>query len=363
MSLSVAALSLRRHLQSDTNMSGVKFHLGHPKSIPDEDARGTEQYINLFFYNVEQGGYPADTDVFNDDPFYVRFYCLLTAIGVDIEVTDENTVTAGENELRLITAVMQHFHLHPVLRIPDADEVSQLQIVPHSLSLDDINHIWSTQGDIPYRLSVAYEMALIPIPLKEKIESSSLVGAIGVEAIPNLDQEPLTEEGLGINARVPEVSKFDVDIKQPDWKPQICFLYQEDSTDPIKCQHSLAFNVDEGAVSPVQVWLAGKPGESVNLVWEVWKSDGWNRYGNPLSRVPHSTGIDPENTPPATSSPDPDFPIALPLPAEVDLAPDEYTGQAMLYAYRSYTPVASDQAIEIRSNPLLISLYRKRPAA
>jgi hypothetical protein len=95
------------------------------------------------------------------------------------------------------------------------------------------------------------------------------------------------------------------------------------------------------------------------LIWEIWKSDGWNRYGSPIGVNPFSTGIDPDDIPPVT----PSFPVELTLPLSLNLDPDEYTGQAILYALRSVTPVASDQVIEIRSNPLLISLYRERLAA
>lgn len=353
--ISVAALQLREHLSpaadpAEQLLPANQILIGHPKSAVDTIGNTNLPHINLFLYHLENAGYP--TDALSHDPFFLKLYILITAFGSDDSV--DNT-SKGEDELRLIGAIIQRFHEKPVIRLPDSsgNEIAQLQIVPHALSLDDINHIWSAQADVPYRLSVAYEMALVPSPLVERQETSPRAGAIGIQAKPNLNQGPLTEDGLGINARAPEVSKTDLDISQPDWVPQICFIDQG------SCHHTLAFDVDSpefSSFSP-EVWVAGDPGEQIELIWEIWKSNGWNRFGTPLGVNPHGTVIDPENIPTVTST----FPFRSILPLSLD--PGEYTGQAILYALRSYLPPESGRAIEIRSNPLMISLYRQRPAA
>ena len=86
--------------------------------------------------------------------------------------------SAGENDLRLIGEVMRVLHEQPVVSLDGgtASKVASLEIVPHPLNLDNLNHIWSTQGDTAYRLSVAYEMALAPIPLAREAESSPKAG-------------------------------------------------------------------------------------------------------------------------------------------------------------------------------------------
>ena len=68
--------------------------------------------------------------------------------------------------------------LEPLLSIGDAlgNEIALLQVVPQGMNLDNLNHIWSTQTDISYRLSVAYEMALAPVPHAMPVEAAPLVG-------------------------------------------------------------------------------------------------------------------------------------------------------------------------------------------
>lgn len=355
--ISVAALKLRDHLSppgvtAKQILPPAQILIGNPKSAVDTIGTSNYHYINLFFYHLENAVYP--TDVTNYDPFYLKLYILITAFGSDESV--DNT-SRGEDELRLIGKVLQRFHENPVVRLfnSNSDEIAQLQLVPHTLSLDDINHIWSAQGDVSYRLSVAYEIALVPIPLIEREDKTPRAAEIGVEAVPNLYQEPFPKEGLGITSKPPEVVKTDIDISQPDWTPKICFINKG------SCHHTLAFDVESTEFvnfSP-KVWVAGDPGEEISLIWEIWKSDGWNRYGSPIAIHPFSPGIDPDNIPPTTSSPDPEFPFQLSLPVSLDI--DEYSCQAMLYALRSYTSATSGTRIEVRSNPLLISLYRERP--
>ena len=110
----------------------------------------------------------------------------------------------AKNDLRLIGEVMRILHEQPVISVSNGTngEIAQLQIVPHPLNLDNLNHIWSTQGDTAYRLSVAYEMALAPIPLTEAVERSSLVGEIRTRG------RPLSmPRGFG-NGRMVQLSRF-----------------------------------------------------------------------------------------------------------------------------------------------------------
>src|SRR6185503_12269288 len=164
-SLSIAARALRTHVADAVGLPESQILIGHPslasKDVGDET---NKQFLNLFFYRVEHGAYRADGTA--DDPSYLRFYCLVTALGTK-ETVGGGTVSAGENDLRLVGGVMQGLHENPILMLQDdaAQDVAQLQVVLHALSLDDLNHIWSTQGDTPYRLSVGYELALLPLPL------------------------------------------------------------------------------------------------------------------------------------------------------------------------------------------------------
>lgn len=163
-SLSLTARKLRDHLLEYPGLNQVNILIGNPSTAYKEaEGYAGEHYLNIFFYRITPAGYPVDGQ--SSDPFFVRLYCLITALGK--ESPGSNPVMAGENDLRLIGGVMDALHTNPVMLITDEEEapIVQLEIVPHTLELEDLNHIWSTQGDIAYRPSVSYEIAVAPVPL------------------------------------------------------------------------------------------------------------------------------------------------------------------------------------------------------
>jgi len=232
--ISDAANKLRNLLldQIDDLDDAKRIRIGHPKNtLEDIEKKDKDKnHLNLFFYNVSYDGYPADG--LSEDPFYVRLHCLITAVGAK-----NGTPSAGENDLRLIGEVMRVLHEQPVISVDGGNnvEIAQLQIVPHPLNLDNLNHIWSTQGDTAYRLSVAYEMALAPVPLAEAVERSPLVGETGTSARGSMDRNALPDSGFGILPSAPTVPEIKVDTSRSDWTPHICFVYQN------ACVYTLAF--------------------------------------------------------------------------------------------------------------------------
>ena len=92
----------------------------------------------------------------------------------------------------------------------------------------------------------------------------------------------------------------------------------------------------------------------VDLVWEIWDSlVGWRSAGAAASVAPFSADIDPENIP----APVPNvFPQSVVLPLPLPLGGD--AAQALIHATRSVTLAPGQAPVQIRSNPLLISLYR-----
>ena len=266
--LSVAANGLRTLLQSEIeDMEVGQILIGHPKDT-FESMGNDENYLNLFFYNVQFDGYPADGS--SENPFYVRLYCLITAVG-----GKQTLPSAGENDLRLVGEVMRVLHQKPFITVSNDSnsEIAQLQIVPHPLNLDNLNHVWSTQGDTPYRLSVAYEMALAPIPLSEAIEKSPWVGEIGVSSEADVNPDVLPVSGFGIETLSPAVPSVTVDTALYDWPPHVCFVYQD------LCAYTLAFELGSQALGDfnVEIWLATDENAIIDLVWERWQSDnGWS---------------------------------------------------------------------------------------
>jgi hypothetical protein len=316
-----------------------RIRIGHPKdTLEDIEKDKDKNHLNLFFYNVSYDGYPADG--LSEDPFYVRLHCLITAVGAK----RERSLSAGENDLRLIGEVMRVLHEQPVISVDGGNngEIAQLQIVPHPLNLDNLNHIWSTQGDTAYRLSVAYEMALAPVPLTEAVERSSLVGEIGTRVRGDMVREPLLDGGFSIKTSSPVVPKVTVDVRKPDWAPHICFLDASSST----LNYTLLIPVSPSLAAGLQlkVLIAGKSSEQVDLVWETWNPGGgtWEKSGSLQSEIIVTDTIDPEN-------------FDSGLAANIDL-PLQDKGQATLCAERAWER-PDGSTVMLRSNPLLVSVY------
>jgi hypothetical protein len=350
-SLSVVANHLRNLLA--TRIDGIDdIIISHPK---DANPKDSSQSLNLFFYKVDNSGYPADTG--SDDPFYVRLNFLITAYGVSKTVNGVK-ISSGENDLRLVGEVMRVLHESPIMIISgnNGAPVMHLQTVMLPLTLDDINHIWSTQGDTPYRLSVAYEMALLPVPRKKPVRKEQLVGSTGVDARRDITVPPLPEEGFGVSTSSPEVRYKEVNTNDARWAPHICFL--TDDGKELRYVQSLPHTTEE---TELEILVAGKANAGIKLVWETWQEwDGKTKKGGWSEPVPD--GENPEITIPdkdADDEPivsnviDPDnIETALKHTVQLPFDPAEQVrAQAVLYAVREM-----DGAM-IRSNPLLVSIY------
>ena len=141
---------------------------------------------------------------------------------------------------------------------------------------------------------------------------------------------------------VPPVQPAAVTIEDPAWTPLLCWI------EAGSCHRSLAFDLDVLDLSSFTptVWLAGDPAATVELVWEVWQSDGWASAGTPISAQPYSPAIDPDQIPDDPGN----FPLAAALPASVVAA--DNGPQLLLYAQRQV------DGRSLRSDPLLMTLYR-----
>ena len=318
-------------VKMDAEPNSIRILIGTPSTAAEE--HDTDNRINLFFYQIE----PAGFGVFGpDETWLVRLHCLITAFGVT-----ETPVTAGENDLRLLGAVVKAFHESPVLPALDLDGTPvRLQAIFNPLGLDQINHIWSTQGDVVYRPSVAYELALAPIPPSQLRVESPRVGSIGIDVFRDVKMHVFAG-----NVSSPAARARTVNTERPDWAPSICLVLAGD------CAESLSFEVGSpelGAFTP-QVWIAGEAGSPVTLRWEAWASDtGWTALPDHVDSQASSPGIDPEGAASAVT-------VAAPLPF------DDHAGQLALYAVRSAKRFPDGLPIEVRSNPVLISLYEANP--
>lgn len=322
------ATALGNGIQANTH--GIKIYLGAPADIA---SKKDEHRVNIFFYRFEPSGFQANAHP--HDPWRIRLFCLVTCMGEDGD-------TQGEDDLRLLGLVMAFFHEQRIMSAVDINgETVRLQAVFRPSTDEQINQIWSTQGDTTFRPSVIYEIALAPILPSTLRGEPPRVGFTGLETVADFNRR---YDPFAGNVRIPRIDAGSVTQANPAWAPLITWVADGE------CCSALALDVE--AVDPATfkptLWLAGKSGDSVQLEWQIWQDEEWITVAGP-ALVVSSNAIDPDN-----------IPVGLPtvsLPA-LSITAGRSHWQVLLYATRSYQPYVGAQSIVLRSNPLSINLYR-----
>ncbi|MFY0568251.1 DUF4255 domain-containing protein [Archangium lansingense] len=323
---------LRQRFRASSGQT-VQVLIGAPANAQPETG-DTEHRVNLFFHRFEPAGFGSDSPP--GATWWLRVHCLVTAFAVD-----ESPVSAGENDLRLLGEVIRFFHEKPVMdSVSVAGETMRAEVIFQPLNLEDINRLWSTQNDVAYRPSVAYEVALVPVVPAVRAIPPPRVGAVGQEVRATMNRSVVFTRG----AQPPPVLAGAVEVSREDWAPRICFV-----VDGV-CAQSLTFQVGspELAAFQAEVLIAGAPGSKVELRWQAWDAQsGWSDAGSPVEVTVRVPAIDPD-APGSTTS--------------VNLPFTNHAGQLLLYAVHTY-PRAADggtgPTLEARSNPLLISLFKE----
>jgi hypothetical protein len=330
-SLSRACRSIADFIQSAFTASGhpIQVRLGTPAAAQPATT-DTEHRLNLFFHRFEPIGFGSHE--LPNQTLWIRAYCIITAFAVD-----EDRISAGESDLRLVGEILRLFHENPVLEPVDVGgEVMQVQMVLQPLGLDQIQQLWQTQSEVAYRPSLAYEIALVPIVPKVPAIGGPLVGAIGAEVRARLTRQPPTVTPLP-PAVVPRL----IDTGTADWVPQIAFVSPTGLVESL----SLRLGSPELAALQLTVAIAGQVGAAVTLTWEVWDPvAGWRPGG---TGQPTTVGF-------ARLPDDGATGIAVQLPSTTT------AGQAALYAAHAVTR-SDGAALTVRSNPLLVTLYQGAP--
>lgn len=322
---------LKGKMDASTNHIDIK--IGTPADAANTST--SNNVVNLFFYRFDTSGFEAALRP--GEIRHIRMYCLITPFGKD---DDAEHISAGENDLRMLGNIMRIFHENPIIN----DSELYLHVIFLPLSDEQINQVWSTQGETTYRPSVVYEMSLALIVPGVLWGGAPLVGALGTQLAGMSARHTRFSD---VTAAAPPVVKSTVNLADPAWIPKICFIYNG------QCVQSLSLNVDNSDFSSFepQVWIAGDSSKSVNLVWEVWEKPGWSKAGPPILVHPFNTDIDPDDIPKSSG-----FPLSINLPSTLTLTGGEFSKQALLYATRSIV----GQPSEIKSNPLLVNVYRNR---
>jgi hypothetical protein len=168
-SLAIAAVTatLRQLLDRGlADVPGTRVTTRPPDKARTE-AAGNQ--VNLFLYQITPNAawrnIPAATGPPSQPPLALNLYYLLSAYG-------DNEDDPGPMSHQLLGQAMRLLHDHPVLdpavvrgALPGADlheQVERVRITLQPLSLDEMSKLWTT-FQAPYRLSVAYEAAVVRI--------------------------------------------------------------------------------------------------------------------------------------------------------------------------------------------------------
>lgn len=169
-SLSVAVQGIADFLHGQFG-EDVNITVAHPMRASEiaKGAGATAHCLNLFAYRVAPSGFHADAGP--GDTQFVRINVLLTPFPADLDNA------ADDADIRILGHAIRVLQSHPVLPVPAAPPLPgaaiseppgrkayRLEAVMLAPPMEEINHIWTTQGgDLAYRLSAAYEFSLIPI--------------------------------------------------------------------------------------------------------------------------------------------------------------------------------------------------------
>ena len=145
-----------------------------PQRAQKQAEDGSAHVLNVFVYRLAPSGFHAATG--DGEPTFIRASLLITAFPAG------QGGPPPDSDLRVLGQAMRVLQSFPVIPailpgVPPANSPAddfrragaklsqyQLQAVMQAPTMEELNHIWTTQGgELAYRLSVAYELALIPI--------------------------------------------------------------------------------------------------------------------------------------------------------------------------------------------------------
>ena len=321
--------------------SGVKRH---QDKVTDKGA------LNLFFYRFEPAEFFPENAA--NERWHVRAKCLVTAFSIDGRETiggADTDVPAGQIDLRVLGSVMRHYHESPV--IVDAAKGLHLEVVPGLLSSEEINQIWVSQHDVPYRPSLLYEFALLPVePKKYGKPSLPVVAGGALKSVFARIGAPDPQDQASPQSPYMEGAQGDA------WGPLISFVVQiaEEITVQDVVQTVLVARAMQSASgkasqpAPLALWIAAPESTSARLVWQrdvngVWTDidapAAWPSVAVPTQPAGLQSIIDPDRA---------DVAATLPVGA-----PSVTAGSYLLYAARPHPSIAG---AFIRSNPLILNV-------
>ncbi len=334
--------------------------------------------LNLFFYRFEPFSFAADSQP--GDVQWVKMYCIITAFGVDEDTDNDTTIdfSAGFNELSMLSQVMRLFQEQPVLLIEGdtVDELWHTQFIARPLADDQINQIWSTQGETIYRPSIVYEIALAPIKPDTPTPQVGRVASIGARAENNINNQYSSWPG-DRKTRFPKAPSVTVNLSNSQWAPAIMMVTGQMANRQADLSLNLqvpnaGVNADFSSFPQIDIWVAGDPVKTgdLNLVGQLLQNPpdpGENLEWKDISLVNLSADVetlDINNLPAPSST---GFTLTQAHWTGISDTKNNWQLQLFTERYIKFNAnsgewedtTANDTAIRIRSNPLLITLTRE----
>jgi hypothetical protein len=271
-SLSVAVQGIADFLDGQFG-EDVVISTDNPQRAAERVKGGDKHFLNLFTYRVMPSGFHAASAA--DEPFFIRINALLTPFLSDAENS------APDNDLRILGHAIRVLASRPIVpgtALPgnsvDPDDFRsqphldyRLQAILQAPTMEELNHIWTTQGgDLAYRLSAAYEFALIPVePLERRVPARPTTSAI-IDTRPMSKPKPEGFAELGVEARAIPLAAT-LAGKQPppvDILPTVLFSSAGVLSSAV---------VIAPATASVNVALSGLPGSKVSVTVNWQRAD------------------------------------------------------------------------------------------
>ena len=267
-SLSVAVQGIADFLDGQFG-EDVVISVDSPQRAGERVKGGDKHFLNLFAYRVVPSGFhPATT---SDEPLFVRLNVLLTPFTVD------QNGGISDSDLRILGHAIRVLASNPVVPaapLPgnSADPADfrsgphldyRLEALLQAPTMEELNHIWTTQGgDLAYRLSAAYEFALIPVePLEHRIAVGPVRTSI-LDLRPSVPDRPSGFLPFGAEARATPLAADTPDLKPPptDFLPVVLFALETGLSN----QTTVA-----PPIASIDLAIAGLPGTRavISVVW------------------------------------------------------------------------------------------------
>ncbi|MFT6925774.1 MAG: hypothetical protein ACJAZP_001363 [Psychromonas sp.] len=338
--------------------------------------------LNLFFYRFEPFAFAANA--LPGDVQWMKVLCVITAFGIDEGTGDDSSLdfSVGFNELCMLSQVMRLFQEQPVMLINgDDDQKWHLQFIARPFNDEQINQIWSSQGDTIYRPSIVYEIALAPIIPEEIAPQAARVASIGLQANASMENThmpwPADRE-----TRYPVAESITVNSDNSQWAPAIVML--SGLAGDRKANLSLHFEVPNGPAGladfstfpAIEIWIAGDTTKNsdLTLVGQLLQNpDTANSAGSwhDISAVANISAdtdlLDMAALPdPAPAAGAAAFVLRQAHWTDIDAAQNSWQVQLFAERYIKFDAVNNDWAdvgpddlaVRIRSNPVLITITR-----